>query len=345
MADMLPQQVRRLRSISAAAAAAAVTPPIVFEKLDTNTSGDSTKAAQGFGQRAQRQPLKFRPDEVDEIVRFFREHGFAVIVGALSGEEVAHLNGFFARTQQEMGERWGLGEERTPQHKNQGLIYSQPLLDHPELDQYVQHRSNYPVVQALLGGEDRPRFQEFNFREAPAGAGDRAMNFHHDAALPGRIDREPYGAPDWLCAIHYITDVDETTPAFAVVPESVRFDSLREVYEARQADYEETPLLGPAGTCVLYDTATYHTRLDGPPEMAANTKCRRTMHQYYARGGWDAATNRGPTRPLTDWNVFPKRLAAHKDPAVRRFFSSWNPAMCELAAVRLRLRLSHLSLD
>lgn len=73
--------------------------------------------------------------------------------------------------------------------------------------------------------------------------------------------------------------------------------------------------------------ATYHTRLDGNDDSG---KMRRTMHQYYARGGWDEG--RGPTRPLTDWNVFPKRLAASEDPDKRRFFSHWNTAMCEWAA-------------
>jgi hypothetical protein len=74
--------------------------------------------------------------------------------------------------------------------------------------------------------------------------------------------------------------------------------------------------------------ATYHTRLDGNDDSG---KMRRTVHQYYARGGWDD-DGRGPTRPLTDWNVFPKRLAASEDPSKRRFFSHWNTAMCEWAA-------------
>ena len=76
---------------------------------------------------------------------------------------------------------WGLGDVREGYHVNQGLIYSQPLLDHPELDKYTQHPSNYDVVCDLLGGADKPRHAEFNFREAPEGAGQRAMNVHHDA--------------------------------------------------------------------------------------------------------------------------------------------------------------------
>ena len=166
------------------------------------------------------------------------------------------------------------------------------------------------------------------------------MNFHHDAAQASRLDRdwgEGYdsaGAPDWCCAIHYLTDVDENTPAFAVVPRSAPYEPLQQAFD-EHPDYQELPLFGPAGTCVLYDTATYHTRLDGKDETG---KVRRTMHQYYARGSWDEIDGRGPTPPLTDWNVFPKRLAASPDPDVRRFFSHWNSAPSPAPALPARHR-------
>ena len=92
------------------------------------------------------------------------------------------------------------------------------------------------------------------------------------------------------------------------------------------------PQYAPAGTAIYYDNATHHTRLDG---SALPALCRRTLHQYFARGGWDESTsigNRPPTPPQTDWNVYPKRLAMHSDPSVRRLFSHWNTAMCEWAA-------------
>ena len=30
------------------------------------------------------------------------------------------------------------------------------------------------------------------------------------------------------------------------------------------AQYSEVPIYGPAGTAVIYDNATFHTRYDGP---------------------------------------------------------------------------------
>jgi hypothetical protein len=66
---------------------------------------------------------------------------------------------------------------------------------------------------------------------------------------------------------------------------------------------------------------------------------RRTWHQYYARGGWlqsalptTSKYRRSPSPVLTDWNLFPERLAMHENLEVRMFFSHWNTAQGEWAA-------------
>jgi hypothetical protein len=299
-----------------------------------NLTGDPEAAAQGFGRVSEDPPPAFAPAAVEEAYEFFAANGFVVVEGCLSSAELDHLNGFCHRTQQTHPQAWGLGERRKPHHRNQGLIFSQPLLDHPELDRYTRHPGSAALVARILGGADRVRFSEFNFRETPTHAGRGSMNFHHDAVTRDRLLREPYLPCDWLCAIHYLTDVGDKSPAFCVVPGSHRFETLREAYEALGDGYRELPLRGPAGTCILYDTATYHTRLDGD-----GVQGRRTWHQYYARGGWLASSLpttsrylRPPSPALTDWNLFPERLALSPDPEVRRFFSHWNTAQCEWVA-------------
>jgi hypothetical protein len=160
------------------------------------------------------------------------------------------------------------------------------------------------------------------------------MNFHHDAVAEDRLIRDPYLPCDYVCAIHYLSDVEPGMPAFCVVPKSHLFETLDEAFRELGSSYQEVPLYGRAGTCVLYDTAIYHTRLDGDGRQR-----RRTWHQYYACGGWLRSalptTNRymrAPSPVLTDWNLFPERLAMHPDPQKRLFFSHWNPAQCEWAA-------------
>lgn len=304
-------------------------------KPETNTSGDARRATQGFGRVRREAPPAFDPaQDIDAACAFFAAHGYVVLTQCLDAGELAFLNGFFDRTQAERPASWGLTEQRKPHHRTQGLIYSQPLLDHPELDPFTQHPRSFPVVAQLMGGEEHVRFSEFNLRETPEGAGPGAMNFHHDAVVADRLLRTPYMPCDWLCAIHYLTDVEPGAPCFCVVPDSNRFETLHEAFNALGDDYAEVPLYGPAGTCVLYDTATHHTRLDGDGEQM-----RRTWHQYYSRGGWLRAAlpstdryMRPPTPVLTDWNLFPERLAMSPDPKVRRFFSHWNTAQGEWAA-------------
>lgn len=301
-----------------------------------NRSGDAKIARQGFGRvRTDPPPPAFDPEREREAARaFFERFGYVVLRDCLTPAELAQLNGFCDRTQAEQPEAWGLGERRKPHHREQGLIFSQPLLDHPELDRYTRHPRSFGVVAQLLGGEDKARFSEFNFRETPEDAGAGAMNFHHDAVRDDRLTRTPYMPCDWLCAIHYLTDVEPGTPAFCVVPGSNRYASLKAAFEGLGEAYAEVPLYGPAGTCVLYDTATFHTRLDGD-----GRQMRRTWHQYYARGGWLRSALpttdryvRAPSPVLTDWNLFPQRLAMSPDPATRLFFSHWNTAQGEWAA-------------
>jgi hypothetical protein len=300
-----------------------------------NRSGDPKLAAQGFGKVRTDIARTFDPRrEFDAACAQFEAHGYVVLSDCLTGPELGFLNDFCDRTQAQAPDVWGLGERRKPHHRNQGLIYSQPLLDHPELDAFTRHPASFPIVARLLGGEERVRFAEFNLRETPEGAGPGAMNFHHDAVREDRLTREPYMPCDFICAIHYLTDVEPGAPCFCVVPDSRRFETLREALDALGEAYAEVPLYGPAGTCVLYDTATFHTRLDGDGD-----RMRRTWHQYYARGGWLRSalpqTNRyvrPPSPTLTDWNLFPERLVFHPDPNVRMYFSHWNTAQGEWVA-------------
>ncbi|MCS5570783.1 MAG: phytanoyl-CoA dioxygenase family protein [Pseudomonadales bacterium] len=300
-------------------------------KQQQNLSGDEKAALQGFGRVTTDSPPVFDPGgAIEAASSFFTANGYVVLSACLDQVELDQLNEFYDRTQEERPHTWGLRNDRKPHHQQQGLIFSQPLLDYPELDPYTQHRRSFPVVASIFGGEKHVRFSEFNFREAPENAGIGAMNFHHDAVSADRFTRNPYMPCDWLCAIHYLTDVEPGTPAFCVVPKSNTYNTLKDAFQGLGETYLEVPIYGAAGTCVLYDTAIFHTRLDGD-----GVRSRRTWHQYYARGGW-LPTNtryvRPPTPVLTNWNLFPERLALHPDPKTRLFFSHWNTAQCEWVA-------------
>ena len=231
--------------------------------------------------------------------------------------------------------RGGLADKRRLYQRAAGLILSQPLLDYPELDPYTQHPASFPVVAQLMGGDENVRFSEFNFREAPEGAGHGAMNFHHDAVVADRVEREPYMPCDWLCAIHYLTDVMPGTPSFCVVPGSVSYSTHWKKHTSNWVAairrYPFTVLQAP----VCSTTRLFTTHVWMAMESRHVVPGISIMH---AAAGYRVPLPasdryvRPPTPVLTNWNLFPERLALHADPKKRLFFSHWNTAQCEWVA-------------
>lgn len=122
----------------------------------TNSSGDASIAAQGFG-RVSREPAPaFDPErDIDAAYAFFAQHGYVVLSNCLSEGELGYLNAFCDRTQRERPKSWGLTDKRKPHHRNQGLIFSQPLLDYPELDPYTRHPRSFPWWPACWAAKTR----------------------------------------------------------------------------------------------------------------------------------------------------------------------------------------------
>ena len=60
-----------------------------------NESGDQALATQGFGRVSETPAPTFNPTtEIDDAISLFSEHGFAVLRGCLSENELAHLMNF-----------------------------------------------------------------------------------------------------------------------------------------------------------------------------------------------------------------------------------------------------------
>ncbi len=133
------------------------------------------------------------------------------------------------------------------------------------------------------------------------------VNLHRGTSNPVALPKPKGNEKYYLPYIRYMIAMDalEVRDARPAVMES---------FETRNRDRRFTDWYG----------------LDGDGE-----KMRRTWHQYYARGGWLPTENRyvrPPAPVLTDWNLFPERLALSPDPQVRLFFSHWNPAQGEWVA-------------
>lgn len=247
----------------------------------------------------------FTPDQSGAVLDFFRREGYAVVTDVLAADEILFLNDFVDRSQQEIPGEWGPDKLGCRSH-------GQVLVNHPELDPYVQYQTTFALIDAIMS--PGARFAQFDFRDIPPGKGDIGMNYHKDglnykpmqAPIPG-----PYGCK-YLCAIYHLSDVDSSTPRFCVVPKSGPYATMEEAQEKMGDDYCEVPILGPAGTVVFYDISIFHTRLAG-----ARDKGRRTQHNYFSRQG---------NPPLTSWVLIPERLGKHPDPALREYFSAWPEA-------------------
>ena len=282
-------------------------------------------------------PVTLRPDQLDEVAAALSTHGYVVLDAAYSPADVRELNEFCDATQRSQPESWADSDDAGGLSD---LTWYNPLCDTaalPILERFVRHEGIFPSVNRALGAA--ARFAEFDFRETVRTGPESVagnMPFHHDqgthaASSAAKIARRvatssagDSGGPDpffheHLCCIVYLTDVGPNEPAFAVVPGSHRLAALdppeRGVPDSVRGElgvaYTEVPLLGPAGTAIVYDISLYHKRLNG----SAGGSGRRTLHTYFSRDGTDC---------LTDWVLIPEKLAKSSDMETKAFYSQWN---------------------
>ncbi|WP_308636177.1 phytanoyl-CoA dioxygenase family protein [Paenibacillus silvisoli] len=253
----------------------------------------------------------------ENILAHYKENGFAVIPNALTQEELDYLNGIVETSLREAPEQWHQPIEGAV--GTVSLLAQYPL----EMDRFIRHPVIFPLIQEVLRGE--ARFAQFDFRDVTADrASSSQMHFHRDISYYGTIGGKIYD-PDnpyistYACVIYYLSDVHECCPAFCLVPNSHTFSSLDEAKEKLGDEYREIPIRGKAGTAVLYNITTYHTRKGG---MADCKHGRRTMHNYHSRAS---------SSPLTNWVTVPEALALSDDHDTRMFYSQWTPNQIKYA--------------
>lgn len=287
-------------------------------------------------------PVTLRPEQADEISATLSTFGYVVLAEAYSAEDVCELNGLCDTSQRISPDNWA---DSDAQNGLSDLTWYNPLCDPqalPTLERFVRHERTFPTINRALGSA--ARFAEFDFRETVRAGSARSvaadMPYHHDqgthaassaAKVARRVQRSKMvisstrqdgGIPyhhEHLCCIVYLTDVGKNEPAFSVIPGSHRIPAFdppergipAEVRAELGEKFCEVPLLGPAGTAIVYDISLYHTRLNG----SSAGRGRRTLHTYFSRDGTDC---------LTDWVLIPKQLALSSDLETKAFFSQWN---------------------
>jgi hypothetical protein len=211
---------------------------------------------QGFAEYGKHPIFDPRTQE-DEAFEFYQRNGYCVIK-MFSEQEVVELNA--------VCDEICSYPERITLSGQGDLVF--PLVHYPEVDYTVTHPSQKPLVSRIMGGWEHVRMVEFNYRgwDPVRHDADRGMVYHPDCSagisLAEYSTRVPYGPPDNLLTFMYLTDVNETTPAFSVVPKSRRCANMRELKEKLGDEYCEVPIMGPAGSACIMDANMIHTRLD-----------------------------------------------------------------------------------
>ena len=233
-----------------------------------------------------------------EQLEFFKGNGYLVVPDALSPEEVRSVNEAIDRDLVENPVMW-LDRGQTGRRQN-----AHALLACPEMDVTMRPPTLLPLMHAIMGKDLCAEEHSVMFR-APNPDGDTECHWHRDASG----DAEPPYYTRYLSVVFYLTDVDDTTHTFSVLPGTAQSTERLplEAYDLNTAQH----LVGRAGTATLFNAATFHAG-----NVRQTPSERRTIHIYCGRT---------TDRYLSNHTIFPRRLWEGKDEATQRYYSRPNP--------------------
>ena len=234
---------------------------------------------------------------VEDQLQFFARQGYVVVPDALSPAEVHLLKATIDRDLVDNEALWrGVTAGR---RQNLSILLAQP-----ELDFTMRPPSVLPLMEAIIGPELCAEEHSVMIRAANPD-GPTECGWHRDS---GGGTEPPYYTR-YLSVVFYLTDVDETTHTFSVIPASAQTADSRELeeYDISAAHHIE----GKAGTAVLFNAYTFHAG-----NVRITTAERRTIHLYCGRASDEHVSN------LT---IFPPRLWEGKDEPTRRYYGRLNP--------------------
>ena len=237
-----------------------------------------------------------------EQLDFFKENGYLVVPDALSPEEVRSINAGIDRDLIENPVMW---LDRGQMGRTQNV---HALLACPEMDVTMRPPRLLPLMRAIMGTDLCAEEHSVMLR-APNPDGETECRWHRDANRENRADAEPPYYTRYLSVVFYLTDVDDTTHTFSVLPGTAQSSELLplEAYDLSTAQH----LVGPAGTAILFNASTFHAG-----NVRQTTAERRTIHIYCGRT---------TDRYLSNHTIFPRRLWEGKDAVTQHYYSRPNP--------------------
>ena len=241
-----------------------------------------------------------------EEYEFFRRNGYLVLGQLFDDQETARLLAGFDRDREE----WG-GSMWRPLPSAYQTVNCDPLITWPAVEEIVRHPQILATVEALLGGPSC--LAEICLRHMDAHAGEGWQHWHRDRPHW----REHPLRTQYIHALIYLVDVDETTHCFSLSPEAADDPILDKEAQLERGGIID--LHGPAGSVVLFNLSVLHAATVRSTESE-----RKSVQIYYGRRDQP---------PLSNHTAMPARLwRDHPDPEVRAFYSVLNPKSRALAA-------------
>ena len=237
-----------------------------------------------------------------EQLEFFKENGYLVVPDALSTEEVHSINAAIDRDLVENPVMW-IGRGQMGRRQN---VHA--LLACPEMDVTMRPPTLLPLMTAIMG-KDLCAEEHSVMLRAPNPDGDTECRWHRDASRENSGEDAPPYYTRYLSVVFYLTDVDDTTHTFSVLPGTAQ-SIERLPLEACDLSTAQH-LVGSAGTAILFNAATFHAG-----NVRRTDSERRTIHIYCGRT---------TDRYLSNHTIFPRRLWEGKDEATQHYYSRPNP--------------------
>lgn len=249
--------------------------------------GEGGDVIAGVPVKPRRRSASFEPGvPIRRLTAGFRRNGYVVLARALGRRDLADLNHAFDRELLERPELW------TPRDRGR-LDNWNVLLATDAFDRIFLNRPVLRIVKALMG-PDVCVDECLLMIRGPAGEDDERV-WHRD------MDHAPEHplALRYLSLMYYLTDVDETTHCFAIVPEDV---SAKRACPQDADGSGAREIHGKAGTAILFNAGSCHAAV-----VRRTPSERRTAHVYFGHASDPCISNdtivparllRAPRRPV-----------------------------------------------
>lgn len=225
-------------------------------------------------------------------LRDFQSNGFLNFGKVLTDKELSKYLRMFDEDRKTYPYMWH------PYGFHQHANY-EALISSPQFDDLIRQPVILEKVRDLMGGP--VCFGEIGLRLMNPYHGETHQEWHRDRGYwfehPLRLD--------YMQLLVYLTDVDHSTHCFSISPESINSEPQKRA-DDQIARNGTVDVYGPAGTCVLFNVALFHTAT-----TRETSSERKTIQVYY--GHQDRA-------PLANDSGIPARLSQHPESEETRMF-------------------------